>query len=97
MAKKKPKSNNVPWRRIMNWTGLDNFEKLFLLVVRFRSSKDGWAKLSKEEIRHVAGGLDNRTQDRVVASLKSNGFLLTAPSENKYKMLYRVENAAKVS
>lgn len=90
------KKNKPSWRRVIHdWNDLGTMEKLFALTILAHANKDGWAVLSPIEINETSGGMDNRTQEKVEASLQSKGYLLTAPSDNKRKKLYRLHNLKK--
>ena len=87
------KKHNVRWRMVMrHWQDLSSMEKVFALTILAHANREGWATLSPIEIKLTSGGMDNRTQEKVVASLESQGYLQTADSDNKRKRLYRLRN-----
>jgi hypothetical protein len=81
----------VRYRRIMRgWSDLNTYEKAMAATILSHSNGEGWAKLSPIEIKQTSGGMDNRTQEKTIASLQKQGYLQIEDSDNKRKKLYRL-------
>ena len=88
----KPKWNKVRWRTIMRHWPLNSYEKIFALTILSHSNSEGWANMAPIDIRQTSGGMDNRTQEKVIESLVKRKVLDVAESDNERKTLYRIRH-----
>jgi hypothetical protein len=87
---KHPQFKKPSWRHIIrNWKTESN-EKLIALSILSRSAPDGWANVSKGEIKADTGWPDYRNIEPALARLKTMNKLQVGDSSKKSRMVLRL-------
>jgi hypothetical protein len=93
MAKKKnPLLKNVKLKNIFrSWHALNYKEKAVAAAIRTHTSSDGWASVTKKELRQTLPGLDHRAMNDALKKLEAVPVLIISPQSTKQRLILRLE------